>query len=119
MNKVSLDKIKGRAATYDVSEFGLNYRIDEIRASLAIQQLKKLKKANRLRKNNVLRYIKYLKNTKYDIPFKELEVNVKAAYHIFVLLVPKSLSRDGLIKFLKGRYGIRYWYRRGYRYIQI
>lgn len=101
MNKISLDKIKGRTAKYDVSEYGLNYRIDEIRASLAIQQLKKLKKANRLRKKNVFRYIKYLKNTKYEIPFQELEDNIKAVYHIFVLLVPKNLSRDGLIKFLK------------------
>ena len=50
MTVLSLDKAKGRSINYDVLLPGFNYRIDEIRSSLAIIQLEKLEKANSLRK---------------------------------------------------------------------
>ena len=42
MTSVSYDRVKGHATSYDVVELGYNYRIDDIRASLALAQFGKL-----------------------------------------------------------------------------
>lgn len=42
MTAVSYDKARGHATQYDVVELGYNYRMDDLRAALAISQLKKL-----------------------------------------------------------------------------
>lgn len=41
MTTVSYDRACGRATSYDVVELGYNYRLDDIRASLALTQMKK------------------------------------------------------------------------------
>ena len=41
---------KGYPWDFDVKQMGYNFRIDEIRASLGLNQLKKIKKMNRLRR---------------------------------------------------------------------
>lgn len=41
MTTVSYDRARGRATSYDVVELGYNYRLDDIRASLALTQMKK------------------------------------------------------------------------------
>ena len=50
MTQLSLDRKLGRTTQYDVVESGLNYRIDELRSSLAKEQMFKLQKANLKRK---------------------------------------------------------------------
>lgn len=42
MTTVSYERASGHATSYDVVELGYNYRLDDIRASLALTQLKKL-----------------------------------------------------------------------------
>ena len=43
MTSLSYERAKGHSTTYDVIELGYNYRMDDIRASIGIVQLKKLK----------------------------------------------------------------------------
>ena len=43
MTTMSYQRAQGHATSYDILEVGFNYRMDDIRASLAISQLKKLK----------------------------------------------------------------------------
>lgn len=43
MTTMSYERSKGHATQYDVIELGYNYRMDDIRAALGIEQLKKLK----------------------------------------------------------------------------
>ena len=55
---------RGKPWDYDVNEAGFNYRLDEIRASLGISQLKRVKKMNLLRRKAALYYDHHLKNIK-------------------------------------------------------
>lgn len=43
MTTMSYQRASGHATEYDIVELGYNYRLDDIRASIAIEQLKKLK----------------------------------------------------------------------------
>ena len=42
MTTLSYQRAKGHATTYDIVDLGYNYRMDDIRASIAVEQLKKL-----------------------------------------------------------------------------
>ena len=46
MTTLTLDRHKGRARTYDVTEPGLNYRMDEMRSAIGSVRLKKLRQGN-------------------------------------------------------------------------
>jgi dTDP-4-amino-4,6-dideoxygalactose transaminase len=50
MTSLTYDRHQGHAYSYDVVDLGYNYRIDEIRSALGIEQLKKLPANNVLRK---------------------------------------------------------------------
>lgn len=43
MTTMSYQRASGHATSYDIVELGYNYRLDDIRASIAIEQLKKLR----------------------------------------------------------------------------
>ncbi len=101
MTQLSLDRTLGRISQYDVVEAGLNYRIDELRSSLAIVQISKLKKSNLQRKKIFFSYKKKLANLPITIPFQNISYSFKAAYHIFPILLPLGVNRDLLIKKLK------------------
>ena len=47
---------------FDVSELGYNFRLDEIRSSLGLNQLKRLRKMNKLRQDATRYYEKQLKH---------------------------------------------------------
>lgn len=70
MTSMSYDRSKGHSTGYDVVDLGYNYRMDDIRASIGIVQLKKLK--SDLEKRKIIRekYIERLKSLdKIIIPF--------------------------------------------------
>ncbi len=70
MTTMSYDRSKGHATTYDIESLGYNARMDDIRASIGIVQLKKLKPDLEKRKVIRAKYIELLKDTKsIDIPF--------------------------------------------------
>jgi len=101
MTALTLDRHKGRAITYDVAQSGLNYRIDEMRSALGLIQLEKLEQANHQRKVLVERYLENLKDVKnISIPFQDL-TNIEPVYHIFPILLDKSLDRIEVITKLK------------------
>ncbi|MGH7799585.1 MAG: DegT/DnrJ/EryC1/StrS family aminotransferase [Thermodesulfobacteriota bacterium] len=94
------DRQQGRAYTYDVSCLGYNYRIDEIRSALGIEQLKKLERNNQRREELVKCYREGLIDVKdISIPFQNTAE--KPAYHIFPILLSKDVSREDLIYNLK------------------
>jgi dTDP-4-amino-4,6-dideoxygalactose transaminase len=70
MTTMSYQRAKGHATSYDVVEFGYNYRMDDIHAAIGIAQLKKLKVD--LEKRFVVRslYLRYLQDVEgICIPF--------------------------------------------------
>lgn len=64
MTTMSYQRASGHATTYDVLELGYNFRMDDIRASIGVVQLKKLKKD--LEKRIEIRY-------KYLYRFKDID----------------------------------------------
>ncbi len=88
---------------YDVSELGLKYNMIDINSSIGIEQLKKIEKNWRIRKNLYAFYKKKLKNL--PLLFQnERPYLVKHGYHLFVIIVDKDKTnkkRDQLVKYLK------------------
>ena len=102
MTSATLDRHHGHAYSYDVTDLGYNYRIDEIHAALARCQLKKLETGNEHRRLAATRYKDALsKIDRIKIPFGNY--CFPANYHIFPILLDKSIDRNSLMVFLRGK----------------
>ena len=92
---------------FDVSELGYNFRLDEIRSSLGLNQLKRLRKMNKLRQAAARYYEKELKH----IPGIQVldDPNLKNnSCHLYVIQILENfpLNRNKLFKYLL-KHGIR------------
>ena len=102
MTSLTLDRHKGRSSTYDVSEPGINYRMDEMRAALGLVQLSKLKKANLARQKLTTRYRKNFSKTTIKVPYANISSQDSlSAFHILPILLPKNLDRNNVMTYLK------------------
>lgn len=116
MTTLTWDRHRGHAYSYDVIALGYNYRIDEIRAALGIQQLEKLLMGNNQRKAITESYWKTLQSSGAEFPFRDAYQGIPAietestspeqeknrtasACHIFPLLLPKGVDR---LRFIDG-----------------
>jgi len=90
---------QGKPWDYDVIEAGYNYRLDEIRSALGMNQLKRIKKINLDRKNACEYYNSKLKNIEGiitpDYPTKSL-----SSYHLYIIKITNNFktSRNQLFK---------------------
>lgn len=91
MTSLTYDRHHGHASSYDVVDLGYNYRIDEIRSALGLEQLKKLAHNNALREMWMKRYWSGLENSGVGLPFKG--IGGSPSYHIFPMLLPKGIDR--------------------------
>jgi dTDP-4-amino-4,6-dideoxygalactose transaminase len=98
MTTLTYDRHAGHAYTYDVVELGYNYRIDEIRAALGIEQLKKLPANNQHRREIVAHYRAHLP-AELAIPFAN-HPGITAA-HICPVLLPEGHSRTAFQDYMK------------------
>ena len=91
---------------YEINNLGLNYRLSEIQASLALSQLKKLKKFINFRKKISKTYDNlFKKNENIDLPqSSNLERN-NSAHHLYIIRLKSFKIRNLLFKKLKS-YGI-------------
>jgi len=89
----------GKPWEYDVIEPGYNYRLDEIRAALGINQLKRIKKLNLQRKIAAKYYNLHLNKLKgIEVPkFSNKDDDV---HHLYIIKIKKEfgVSRDNLFK---------------------
>jgi len=97
---------------FDIKDPGYNYRLDEIRASLGITQLKRIKKINELRRKASSYYHENLQNIP-GIILPDMVKDKSHSYHLYTIRIksPYKLSRNQLFKKLKDD-GIRttvYW----------
>ena len=97
----------GKPWDYDIKETGFNYRLDEIRASLGINQLKRVKKLNQLRKNVCKYYYDNLRDVD-GIIAPNISNKNDNVYHLHIIRVNKNYgkSRDNLFRKLL-KLGIR------------
>lgn len=72
MTTMSYQRASGHVTTYDILELGYNYRMDDIRAAIAIEQLKKLPSDLDTRANVRRRYVEQLASVKdVVVPFAD------------------------------------------------
>ena len=72
MTSMSYERSSGHATEYDVTNLGYNYRMDDIRASIGVEQLKKLPEDLELRRKVRAHYISRLSGIKgLMIPFEK------------------------------------------------
>ena len=85
-------RFKGHAYGYDVAELGYNYRMDEIRAAIGLEQLRKLPRLNQERKALDQRYRVLIAERVPDVrmPFSD---RTESTYHIFPVLLPGGAER--------------------------
>jgi len=101
MTVASFDRMKGRAATYDVVEPGLNYRIDEMRAALGLVQLGRLGESNRRRHALTARYFERLdKLPRLSVPFRHFDRGTPT-WHIMPILLDVGVDRQKVIDGLR------------------
>ncbi len=97
MTTMSYQRASGHATTYDILELGYNYRMDDIRAAIAIEQLKKL--PNDLKKRNHLRqrYLERLNGVKgIEVPFADNKEFVSNYIMPIVLTKGDAAYRDAV-----------------------
>jgi len=99
MTTLTYDRHKGHAYTYDVVELGYNYRIDEIRSALGLEQLKKLPANNARRGQWVQLYRQELAGTGIEVPFAQTPG--QSAYHLMPVILPQGTERKAVIDALR------------------
>lgn len=107
MTTMSYERAKGHSTAYDVVDLGFNYRIDDIRASIGVVQLKKLE-ADLIKRQKVRSfYINKLKNlTEILIPFENH--SEFCSNYVFPIVVKNiSSERRNEIRDLLAKKGIQ------------
>ena len=93
MTSLTLDRHQGHAYTYDVTELGYNYRIDEIRSAIGQVQLRKLNSYNERRKVLTSIYRESFAELVPAISLPFSMANGESAYHILPALLPAGIDR--------------------------
>lgn len=102
MTSMTVERFNKKTISYDVVMAGLNYRIDEIRSALGIEQLKKLDDNNRKRKVLVEYYRSALTDCEgLIIPWNQSLCDRTSSYHIFPVLLPEHIDRKSVMDSLK------------------
>lgn len=100
MTSLTLDRRAGHAYSYDVTDLGFNYRMDELRAALGLVQLSKLRKWNDLRRALLQRYRERAAgcSDRVVIPFVEDD---QTTAHLCPVLLSPGVDRDETLKSLR------------------
>jgi len=101
MTTLTWDRHQGHASTYDVVALGYNYRLDEVRAAIGREQLKKLPSGNKRRKELTDRYREAFKHHKPQLGLPFHEARGISSYHIFPILLPAEINKSEFREKLK------------------
>jgi len=102
MTTVTWDRIRGHAYSYDVTDLGFNYRIDEMRAALGIVQLNRLPASNKRRRILMENYLTGLSHIgMLVVPFGLGVEDV--SYHICPVLLTEGMMRESVMTDLRNR----------------
>jgi dTDP-4-amino-4,6-dideoxygalactose transaminase len=93
MTTLTWDRHRGHASSYEVVMAGFNYRLDEVRATIALVQLGRLEQQNAERARIVGLYRDALDGVNgLSMPFAP-RTDVTPAHHLAVLLLPAGCER--------------------------
>jgi dTDP-4-amino-4,6-dideoxygalactose transaminase len=108
MTSSSYDRSKGHTTEYDVIALGYNYRIDDIRSSIALAQLKKLDEDYRKRDLARKEYINNLKSeNRISICFGECNYKKVSNYIFTIALLNSDKDKRDSIRNYLGQEGIQ------------
>ena len=94
MTTLTWDRHRGHASNYDVVVEGFNYRLDELRAAIALVQLARLEQQNAARARIVDFYRDVLPGRNgTTMPFAP-QADVIPSHHLAVLVLPEGHPRD-------------------------
>ena len=94
MTTLTWDRHRGHASSYDVLTVGFNYRLDEIRAAMALVQLERLPALTRQRGALADRYVERLHGVAgIVVPFAGAD-RAAAAHHLAVVVLPEHTDRE-------------------------
>jgi len=100
MSSLTWDRYRGHQFSYDVTEPGFNYRMDDLRAAILRVQLSSLTELNRRRAERVAWYRELLAgDPRWIIPFSHYPE--KSAHHLFVIVLSKGSERAEIMEHLK------------------
>lgn len=95
MTTLTWQRHKGHASSYDVVDAGFNFRMDELRAALAIVQLERLERNNDARRGHAARYRSLVDGVHgIVLPFAGELAQETSAHHLVVAVVPPGVDRD-------------------------
>ena len=98
---MSYQRASGHATEYDITCLGYNFRMDDIRAAIAIEQLKKLSSDLRSRITVRKRYVTRLtKNPRIAVPFADCEEFTSNYIFPIVILDSTKEKRDALREYI-------------------
>lgn len=103
MTTLTWDRHKGHAFSYDVVELGYNYRIDEIRAALGLEQLKKLPGNNTRRAKLTQLYRETMQELTSEVTIPFANHPGVSSYHILPALLPANIERVKVMEHLKAQ----------------
>ena len=102
MTSLTWDRHRGHAHSYDVVKLGYNYRLDEIRAAIGLEQLKKLPANNQRRREITAQYHHDLgEMSEITIPF--MSAHGQSASHIMPILLDETQNRSKFVEDMKAR----------------
>jgi dTDP-4-amino-4,6-dideoxygalactose transaminase len=97
MTTLTWDRARGHASTYDVVLEGFNYRLDDLRAAIALVQLDRLDAQNEARRWIVERYRRLLADVDgLVMPFADAPRHASSVDHLAVVLLPEGTNRPDL-----------------------
>ena len=100
MTSLTWDRYLGHQFSYDVSEAGYNYRIDDLRAAILRVQLSSLAELNRRREERVSWYRELLAgDSRWFLPFAGHPG--ESSHHLFVVVLAEGLERPRVMERLK------------------
>jgi len=101
MTTLTWDRHRGHGFSYDVTELGYNYRLDEIRAALGLVQLSRLPQYNAKRREITRTMRESLRRSdQLTIPFPD-DLIASASCHIFPVLLEPGVDRSRFMAYMK------------------
>ena len=99
------DRHEGRAFSYDCVETGWNFRIDEMRSSLALAQLERLPEFAERRRDVRRWYLEELDGADVGVPFTKWDgresEGIRIGYHVMPVLLTPSADRAAVMAHMK------------------
>ncbi|MDH5508104.1 MAG: DegT/DnrJ/EryC1/StrS aminotransferase family protein [Anaerolineae bacterium] len=101
MTTLTWDRHRGHAWSYDVTNLGYNYRIDEIRSAIGRVQLAKLDSNNELRRSLTTYYRQLFEQAVPELTIPFSAHPGLSACHILPILLPQGVNRKAFMDAMK------------------